>query len=158
MCLLVVLSLIEKDKQPLKPIFSILAGLGFLAAGAIYFPAQPIPLFEHWPGASIYFSPWIEQLMKLAVGAVVGAVLGRLFGRAFSASPLSILTFAYSLTGVVLGWQALLQVTVFFGLLTAAAKLVPQVKSLQDKPTTLLFVAVFLHHPFWQMISSVWKI
>jgi leader peptidase (prepilin peptidase)/N-methyltransferase len=157
MCTLLVLSLMEWDKQPLKLIFTGLLGLTFLLTAAIYHPIQPVPFFEHWPSRPINFSPWIEQLFKLAVGGIIGAVIGRLIGTAFSASRLSILTFAFALTGMVLGWQALLQVTVFFGVLAVAAQTLPKEKSLKCYPAVILLLAVALHHPFWKTIAQCWR-
>ena len=156
MCFLLVLSLIERDKQPLKLIFSGLVALAFFLTAAIYHPIQCVPLFEHWPGGTISFSPWIEQLIKLLLGATLGAAIGGLTGKAFSASHLSILVVGYSLTGMVLGWQALLQATVFFGILSVAAQAFPEAKNIRCSPTAILLAAVALHHPFWKTVAQWW--
>ena len=159
MCFLLVLALIEWDKQPLKPVFSIIVALGFFLPAAIYHTIQPVPLFEHLSGALIEFSPGIEQPVKLTVGAIIGAAIGGFIARAFSPSHLCSVAFAFALTGVVLGWQALLQVTVFFGLLAAASQAlpIPNAKCMRCSPTTILLVAVALHHPFWNIIALCWR-
>lgn len=156
MCSLLVLSLMERDKQPLKLIFAGLVVLVFFLTAAIYHPLQPVPLFEHWLGGTISLSPWIEQLVKLAVGGIIGAVIGRSIGAVFAASHLSILTFAYAMTGMVLGWQALLHVTVFFAILALVARAFSKAKNLQGNPTAILLTAALLHHPFWKTIALWW--
>jgi leader peptidase (prepilin peptidase)/N-methyltransferase len=158
MSALLVLSLMESDKQPLKLIFAVLVGLPFFIAAAVYHPIQPVPFFEHWPGAAVNLSSWVEQAAKLVAGGIIGAAMGGLIVRAFFVSHLSILTFAYALTGLVLGWQALLQVTVFFGILALAAQSLPGPKSIRCNPTGILLAAVALHHPCWKTINSWWPI
>lgn len=158
MCAVLVLSLFESDKQPLKLPFAIIVGLGFFVWAAIYFPIQPIPVFEHLPGISLEFSPWIGQLLKLMVGGIVGAIVGRVAGTIFSASHPSILTFAFMLTGIVLGWQALAQVIVVFGIMVAIVRFFPKATNLlYCRPTTILFVAIVIHHPFWKTIADWWR-
>ena len=154
---ILVLSLMEWDKQPLKLIFSIFVGLVFFVSAAIYLPLQPISLDEHLPGVSIVLSQWIEQILKLTVGGIIGALMGWLSGRAFSASHPSILIFAFSLTGVVLGWQALVQVAVLFGVLSVVARVLPKATRLRDNPTAILLVAIAIHHPFWSVIAGWWR-
>lgn len=158
MSTVLVLSLIEWDKQPLKLPFAIILGLGFFVAAAIYFPIQPVPVTEHLPGLSLQFSPATNQVLKLAIGGFVGAAIGRAMGSAILPSDPSKLTLAFLLTGVVLGWQALAQVTVLFGVLIAAVRFLPKANSLlQSRPTTVLFIALMIHHPFWETIAKWWR-
>lgn len=158
MSAVLVLSLIEWDKQPIKLNFSIFVWLVFFVSGVIYFPTQPAPLLEHVPGISLQLSPLIEQLSKLVFGGAMGALMGWLAGRAFLASHATILTFAFSLTGMVLGWQALIQVAIFFVVLSALARgWSKSATLLLSKPTTILLIAIALHHPFWNAIAGLWR-
>lgn len=158
MCAVLVLALMEKDDYPLKRIFALITGIAFFAAAAAYIPIQPIPLFEHLPGVSVKLSPVVEQLVKLVVGGAVGALIGRTLGMLFSAKHSSFLTFAFLLTGVVLGWQALIQVTIVFAIVWAIANCIPKIKAYsQNGPTTLLLAAIAIHHPFWNTIAQWWR-
>lgn len=157
MCAVLVLSMMEWDKQPLKLGFSIVVGLSFFVTAAIYFPLQPIPLLEHIPSGALALPPWAAQLAKLTIGAVTGGAIGRLLSNVFSASHCSVLTCAFAIAGIVLGWQALLQVTVIFLILTAFTAVLPSGKSMRSRPTTILFVAAMLHHPLWKLIANEWK-
>lgn len=155
MCTVLVLSLIEWDRQPLRPLFSILTVLVFFVPAAIYFPLQPVPLLDHLPGTSLSLSPLAEQLAKLAIGGIIGAAIGKAMGAAFFSSD-SLLVLAFLLTGLVLGWQALLQVTVSFGLTAAVVRFSPLSSLLRDRPTSILLAAIIIHHPFWKSISDLW--
>ena len=158
MCSVLVLALMEWDKQNLKPSFAIVIGLALFASAAAYLPIQPIPLFEHLPGIAKELNPQVEQLLKLLVGSIAGFLIGRVFAATHSASNVSILTFAFVLTGVVLGWQALFQVSVVFAMVSMICRyLAPTRTLLSDSPTTLLLMAITIHHPFWKVIADWWR-
>ncbi|MEL7497629.1 MAG: prepilin peptidase [Planctomycetota bacterium] len=153
-----VLALIEWDRQPLTRTFTIFVGTAFLAAAALYLPIQPVPVLEHTPQSSIELSPWLGQLLKLAVGGVIGAIIGRITSYFLPTADRSILTFAFFLTGVVVGWQALLQVAVVFWALSFALNGLATTKTLIDgRPTMILFIAITMHHPFWKTIANCWR-
>ena len=155
MCAVLVLSLIEWDKQPLRPLFSILVVLSFFVSAAIYIPILPVPLLDHLSGISLSLSPWTEQLAKIAIGCVIGAAIGKAIGKAFFSTD-SYLVLAFLLTGLVLGWQALLQVSVVFGLMMTAVRFSPLSNLFQNRPTSILLAAIVIHHPFWEAISDLW--
>ena len=158
MSVVLVLALMEWDKQQLKRTFASLVGVCFFLAAAVYLPSQPIPLLEHLPGVSFDMVPWAEQLLKLTTGGVLGAIAGYVLGKFFTAEYSSHFTFAFFLAGLVLGWQALLQVVLVFLALWLIAKLISRMKSrLPAVPTTLLLVANFVHHPFWKLVADLWR-
>ena len=158
MCALLVLALIEWDGQTPRWKFPLVTGFAFFAFAAAYPPIQPIPLFEHIPGVAFPLSPWMEQLIKLAVGGFLGAAIGGGLGRIFWGKSLSVLTFAFFLVGVVLGWQALIQVTALFAILSGTTLCLPKARRLfQHRPTAVLLIAVVLHHPFWKTIADGWR-
>ena len=154
MCAVLVLSLIEWDKQPLRPLFSILVVLSFFISALIYMPIQPVPLLDHLSGISLSLSPWTEQLAKITIGCVIGAAIGKAFGKAFFSTD-SYLVLAFLLTGLVLGWQALLQVSVAYGLMLTVVRFSPLSNLFGDRPTSILLAAIVVHHPFWQAISDL---
>lgn len=157
MGVVLVLSLIEWDEQRPGLRFPIVAGTGFLAAALLYWPLQPIPLADHLPGLIPGLSPAIEQLLKLLSGGVLGALTGRLAGTVFSATVPSVLTWAFFLTGLVLGWQALLQVTALFIVLGLVIRQWPRATGLLwSHPTTILLLAIVIHHPLWKTIAEAW--
>jgi hypothetical protein len=64
---------------------------------------------------------------------------------------------AFFLTGLALGWQALLPITLLFAIASAACRFNHKIGTLlQGCPPTLLLVAILLHHPFWKTIDSWW--
>jgi hypothetical protein len=124
----------------------------------VYFTLQPIPVFEHLPNLSVRLSPWLEQLLKLLVGGAAGSLIGSALGVTISARNLLILAFAFSLTGIVLGWQALFQVTIVFALLAAICGYLSKTRFLLGRrPTTLLLIAIAIHHPFWKTLANCWR-
>lgn len=158
MSIVLVLALMEWDKQPLKLVFGACIGLVFFVSAAVYLPIQPIPLLEHVPGLSLGLPVWADQLIKLVVGAIVGAVVGRLVGKLFVPENPSLVTFAFSLTGLVLGWQALIQVTLFFAFAMAMVRIWPKAKQMfEGHPTAVLLIAIVFHHPFWKLIADSWR-
>ncbi|MEM7454862.1 MAG: prepilin peptidase [Planctomycetota bacterium] len=160
MCAILILALFERDKQQLKIPFSVLLVGAFFGAAAACLPLQTIPLTD---GLSMVsnFSPVVEQLIKLAIGGVAGAAVGYsialVFAAGSSAGSKSILTLAFLLTGIVLGWQALLHVIVLFALFAAVVKFTPGLNRLWRYPTTVLLITVMLHQPFWKAIASLWS-
>jgi leader peptidase (prepilin peptidase)/N-methyltransferase len=157
MSTVVVLALLEWDKQRLKISILILVGLVFLVIAAACPSAQPIPLLKHLPVSSLSLPPLAEQILKLTVGGIVGCVIGR--GLAFKFSPKnpSMLTSAFLLTGIVLGWQALAHVTIIFGIIMATIWIsLKSSRLLRGQPTTVLLIAIMAHHPFWKVISTWW--
>ncbi|MCH2180441.1 MAG: prepilin peptidase [Mariniblastus sp.] len=158
MCAVLVLALFEWDHQPLKWTFSIFVGLIFFLATAAYLPIQPVPLTDHLPGVSLTLSPWVGQFLKVVVGCLAGAAIGRLLAIAVAAAKPSLLTYSFFLTGMVLGWQALLQVTILFGILLLMVRGSTKLtRLLEGRPVSVLLVAIALHHPFWKIIADAWR-
>ena len=157
MTAILVLALIEWDQQKLKPSAMMVIGLAFFIPAAIYFPLQPVPLLKHLPGNLSTFSPVFDQVLTLFAGGTVGAAVGRTTAFYLSPKNVLILTMAFFLTGLALGWQALLPITLLFAIASAACRFNHKIGTLlQGCPTTLLLVAILLHHPFWKTIDSWW--
>ena len=158
MCAILTLSLFEWDRQPLKRTFAIFIGLLFAIVSGTYLTNQPIPLLEHLPVAPIPISPWVEQFLKLAAGATTGVIIGRLLAIWVAKTYNANFIFAYFLTGLVLGWQATLEVTLFFGVLFIGAQSIPKISSLlRGRPTLILLVAISVHHPIWKTVADIWR-
>ena len=158
MSTVLVLALIEWDQQLLPSRFAAVITIGLFCSAAIYHPIQPVPLLEHVPGISLPLPLWLDQLIKLFVGGIAGAAIGGAFRVKFSTKHQSSLTMAFMLTGLVLGWQALLQVTLFFGILLTIMRCTnASARRLLARPTTILFIAIVIHHPFWKTIADLWR-
>lgn len=150
------LALFEWDRQPLKPAFAIVVVLGFFIPALFYWPIQTVPVTAHLP-ITLENSAIINQLLKLVAGGLLGSLIGFGLGYLFSTKGASILTMAFLLTGMVLGWQALVQVTMVFTLMVIVARLWSTTNQLlMARPTTILLVAIMLHQPFWKIISDLW--
>lgn len=158
MSVILVLLLMEWDRQALGTRFALLVSVAFLGWGAIYMPMQPVPVDEHIPGVSLQLTPLLAQLMKLSAGMIFGGLVGRITARVFAINSPAILTFAFSLTGLILGWQGLLQVTTIFAVVATVIYCIPKARyTLWARPTTLLFLAIMIHQPFWKIIADSWR-
>ena len=92
------------------------------------------------------------------VGAAAGATIGRLMAMVVSTARPSLLTYSLFLTGMVLGWQALLPVTLLFGLLLLVVRYSTQLKAiLQGRTIPVLLAAIAIHHPLWKIIADAWR-
>ena len=152
-----VLALIEWDEQPLKVRFWLPVSAVFFIAMLVFLPTQPIPLFEHLPALTTPLSPWFEQLLKLLAGCFLGAAIGWFWNRGLLRNSSKSLTVAFVMTGMVLGWQALVQVTILFSLFYVILSLVLRNRALlKQRATTVLFATILVHHPFWKFISAGW--
>ena len=155
---MLVVALFEWDHQPLKWTFALFVGLVFFLVTAVYLPLQPIPILEHLPGLSLSLSPWVAQALKLVVGAVMGTLVGRLMASLVSRNNPSLLTYSFFLTGLVLGWQALLQVSLLFAILLIIVRFSTKLKNfLQGRTTPVLLAAIAIHHPLWKIIADAWR-
>ena len=152
MSFLMVLSLIEWDRQKLALRFSIGLVLSFLIPATVLFSLQPIPA----PGflSSLTGSiPAVSQFAKLAFGGLVGAAVAGLIGAVIKQPSHSTLIPAMALAGIVLGWQSVLHVSVLLVLLLLVVRFVPRLRgSLPAQPTFLLLIAVMIHHPIWKIV------
>ncbi len=158
MCAILTLSLFEWDRQPLKRTFAIFIGLLFAIVSGSYLTNQPIPLLEHLPGSSVPISPWVEQFLKLAAGATTGVIIGRLLAIWVAKTHSANFIFAYFLTGLVLGWQATLEITLFFVFLYIAVQSIPKLSSLlRGRPTLIFLIAISIHHPIWKALADTWR-
>lgn len=156
MSMIVVLSLIEWDKQPLRLTFSIILVVGFFAASVIYLPLHSESLTGNLP-LSVNLPLWLEQILKPATGGALGALIGFGLGSVLWDAKSPIATLAFSLAGIVLGWQALVQVVIIFALISIAMRvLTKSIEWRQSRPTTILLIVIMVHHPFWSMISNLW--
>lgn len=159
MCILVVLSLMEWDRLEFNKRFASLIGAAAFLSAAVYLPLLPVSVFDHLPFITADLPSWLEQLIQLIVGGVTGAAIGRIVASISKANPPGYITFGFLLVGIVLGWQALLQVTLVFGLVFMLAQVIPVMKFMRQLgPTSMLFAATFLHHPFWKMLAGLWSL
>ena len=158
MCAILVLALIEWDRQAIKKRHALILGLAFFIPAAIFLKLLPVPLTEHLAFLSFQLSPLIEQLLKPTIGGIVGATVGAVFGLSPLARHSRSLVLAFALTGMVLGWQGLLQVTIVFMVLLMLTRLISPLWQMIEnrRVTSLLLAAVMLHHPFWRSISNLW--
>ena len=157
MCGLLTLVIVEWDRQRLKP-WHDLALIGVFAIFALCFPfMQPVPVDENLPFVVSLESPVMAQAAKVVVGLVCGLVLGYLTGLLAFGGHWRVTSIAFVLTGIVVGWQGLVQVAVVFFVLLLCSYLAPRIRTrIATKPTSLLLVAVMLHHPFWKFILGWW--
>jgi leader peptidase (prepilin peptidase)/N-methyltransferase len=173
MSFLVVLSLVEWDRKSQRADaadastakrtlrFSIALLLSFLILATIYFPLQPIPApdFLSWLTGGV---PALSQLVKLVFGGVVGAAVAGCFvalARLVERENCITLVPAMTLVGIVLGWQSVLHVSVVFLILLLLVKFVPWIRnSLTLGPTSVLLLAVMIHHPVWKVVFQQFSI
>ena len=153
-----VLAIIEWDRQPVSLVFAgLIAGVFFLAP-VVYWPIQPVLLAEHLP-FSIEYSPFIQQILKLAIGGMAGAVFAFGLSTVDATFRTASFRFALTLTGIVFGWQALAQIMVFFIVARLAVRYLPKLRDAGARqfPTSILLAAIMLHQPFWKTIADYWN-
>ena len=151
MSFLVVLSLIEWDRQKLALRFSVGLVLLFLISATAAQALQPLPApkFLAELAGSV---PAVSQFGKLGLGGVVGVVVALCLGMLTKQESRSTFIPAMALAGIVLGWQSVLHVSVLFVLLSLTVKFMPRLHhSLVAQPTFVLLVAVVIHHPIWKI-------
>ena len=157
MSFLVVLSLIEWDRQKLALRFSIGLVLSFLIPATIFFTLQPVPAPEFL--SSLTGIDGVSQFAKLAFAGVIGAAVAGLLGAVIKPPNHSTLIPAMALAGIVLGWQSILHVSILMLLLLLVVRFVPRLRgSLAVQPTFLLLMAVMIHHPFWKIVFEKFSI
>ena len=152
MSMLLVLALIELDRQKLKWQLIAILLAAFALPAILYFPVQPVPL-----GNSISMAgdgkSVLVQLLKVVAGGMVGGVVGAISRFAW---PKVSMTFvpAMIMSGVVLGWQSVLHVSVLFAVIMLAARFLPSSVRvfLKESPSMALVIAVMVHHPFWRFV------
>ena len=155
MSTVLVLAIIELDRQPTKLLFSSLVVAAFFVAPLLYWPIQPVSVTQHL-SMTIELTPWALQLLKMVVGGVAGAVVAIGIGLSVAACRGNSFRLAMVLLGIVLGWQALFQVSVLFLLALAAIHLLPKLRTIASLPTSVLLAIIMVHHPFWKIISAWW--
>ena len=146
------LALIELDRQKLKWQLIAILLAAFALPAILYFPVQPVPL-----GNSISMAgdgkSVVVQLLKVVAGGMVGGVVGAISRFAW---PKVSMTFvpAMIMSGVVLGWQSVLHVSVLFAVIMLAARFLPSSVRvfLKESPSMALVIAVMVHHPFWRFV------
>ena len=99
--------------------------------------------------------------MKPLAGGIVSAVFGFILAAILTAiykfDETSIFRFALILAGVVLGWQAIVQISIVFVVTYGAFRFLPKLASSTHRlPTSVLLFAIMIHHPFWKTISEFW--
>ena len=157
MSFLVVLSLIEWDRQKLALRFSIGLVLSFLIPATIFFTLQPVPAPEFL--SSLTGIDGVSQFAKLAFAGIIGAAVAGLLGAVIQPPNHSTLIPAMALAGIVLGWQSILHVSILMLLLLLVVRFVPRLRgSLAEQPTFLLLMAVMIHHPFWTIVFEKFSI
>ena len=155
-----VLAVIEWDRQLLKRGFAAFLAVSFFLAAIVYWPIHPVSALEHLP-ISVDLAPWIEQALKPLAGGIVSAVFGFILAAILTAiykfDETSIFRFALILAGVVLGWQAIVQISIVFVVTYGAFRFLPKLASSTHRlPTSVLLFAIMIHHPFWKTISEFW--
>lgn len=157
MSFLVVLSLIEWDRQKLALRFSIGLVLSFLIPATIFFTLQPVPAPEFL--SSLTGIDGVSQFAKLAFAGIIGAAVAGLLGAVIQPPNHSTLIPAMALAGIVLGWQSVLHVSILFALLLLVVKFIPRLRgSLSAQPTFLLLIAVMIHHPIWKIVFEQFSV
>ena len=152
MSVVLVLSLIEWDRQKLKWPLAMVALLAFAIPSSICVPLQPIQPPEFLSAFESQM-PWLAQPTKIAIGGLVGGLVGLSFSFLFSRTAISTLVPAAVLAGVVLGWQSVLHVSLLFLLIMLATKCLPRLRELfTEIPTAAFLIAIMIHHPLWKMI------
>lgn len=153
-----VLAIIECDRQPIKPVFAGMIAFTFTLAPVVYWPIQPVLLADHLP-FSLKYSPIIEQLLKLAIGGMAGAMIAFSLSAVNATFRTASFRFALTLTGIVFGWQALTQIMVFYFVCWLAIRFLPKLRDTgaSQFPTSVLLAAIMLHHPFWKTIADCWN-
>jgi hypothetical protein len=152
MSMLVVLALIEWDRQKLALRHSIAIVLPFLIAATVLLPLQPIQAVE-FVSSLVGHIPAIAQLGKLVIGAGVGAAVASCLGAMLHLDSRSTFIPAMTLAGIVLGWQSVLHVSILLALMLLLIKLVTRLRdSLATRPTFVLLAAVMIHHPIWKIV------
>jgi drug/metabolite transporter (DMT)-like permease len=104
----------------------------------------------------------LSQLVKLVFGGVVGAAVAGCFvalARLVERENCITLVPAMTLVGIVLGWQSVLHVSVVFLILLLLVKFEPWIRnSLTLGPTSVLLLAVMIHHPVWKVVFQQFSI
>lgn len=159
MCFVLVLALIECNKQTFNRKLWAATSSAFFISMMLFLPLQPVPLLENLSVFANSFSPWLEQFIKLMTGTALGAMIGLSMNRVTLDEYSPFLTLAFVMAGMVLGWQALLQITLIFIPLFGALKLCARRIGLRKwGPTMVLLATILLHHPVWRMLASTWTL
>jgi leader peptidase (prepilin peptidase)/N-methyltransferase len=159
-CCLLTLSLMEIDRRRSPRRFGWLLLVLFASLPVVFATLRPIPV---WSGLPIQLqdnlSPWVAQAIASLIGGGVGWVLGIGTRRAKWLRRARNLPLALPLIGVALGWQAVLTIGIAFfvacSLLTTAAQPRRWVK--RFGATAVLLLVAIVHHPFWKMITEIWR-
>ncbi|MDA7913240.1 prepilin peptidase [bacterium] len=149
---LAVLALMEWDEQKLDYRYSLSLILVFLIAATFYLPFQPLPapeLLLVWIGQI----PEVSQFGKLVLGGLGGAALGCIVAAIKKQTNGSTFIPAMALSGVVLGWQSVLHVLLIFLALQLFVRYLPLFRTLLSaRPTSVLLLAIWAHHPIWKYL------
>ncbi len=157
MCVLLTLALFEWDRQVIRIRHILLVFFLMLIPASVFTLMQPVPTLAQTPLA-FEIPPIIDQLLKLVIGGVAGAVVGVGLGRLPFIKHASTLTLAFALTGCVIGWQGLLQVTLIFIVMFSIIRMIsPLWNRMEHRFTALLLAAVMIHHPFWKTMLTWWN-
>ncbi len=156
MSAILVLALIEWDRQAVGHKFAwMLTGI-FGFASLIYWPIAPVPVWEPFPLA-LSLAPAVEQVLKVTIGGVAGIGLAILFGGVVRTTRNSCFRYAMIWIGIVLGWQALLQITMLFTCAFAVSQTLPKFGTwISQRPTAVLLSVIILHQPFWKTVFDWW--
>jgi len=156
-CCVLTLALIESERQRIKAGFAIGLCLVFLISAIALPLMQPVSINEHLTLLPFEFPSIVDRILRLVIGGIFGAAVSLVVGKFFANSLPLLLATAFALTGIVLGWQGLLQLMLIFALLSGLVQLLPQLRErLQGQPTMLLLAALLIHHPIWKLISQCW--
>lgn len=152
MSMILVLALIELDREKLKWPLAMLLLSTFALPAVFYMPLQPIPVPEFFSGLiGQHYS--VGQPLKILLGGFVGALVAAFYTIAFSRTAVSTLISSVALAGIVLGWQSVLHVSVLFALLMLITKCIPPLRKIaKERPTVVFLIAVMIHHPVWKIV------
>jgi leader peptidase (prepilin peptidase)/N-methyltransferase len=153
MSMLLVMALIEIDRQKLKFQLSSVLIAAFALPAIFSTHLQPVPFAESFSVSSVGH-PMLAQLLKIAAGGITGGLIGVCSRLLLPQVRPTLIISAMMLTGIVHGWQSVLHVSVLFALIMLVARFLPGFfgKFLKDQPSTVLLVVVMIHHPFWRLI------
>ena len=157
MSALVMLALIEIDRLPLKIRHILVLMMGFLLPAVFLTHLQPIGIEEKIPGWSLSLAPNVAQAVKLGAGLVAGVMLGAMVRFLAIRNSNSTILVAFGLSGMVLGWQGLIQILPIYAICFLLAGLgLANWERVKHNSVSVLVVAVMIHQPFWRFISSWW--
>jgi leader peptidase (prepilin peptidase)/N-methyltransferase len=154
MCVLLTLALIDLDRQRCPLLVACIL--------VIIFSALPVflPSLQSFTIEVPFDMPEIAvRCLTCLAGAAVGWSVAVLICRKIKMAKRSrALPLAATLIGATLGWQATAIISLVFAtsLLAISKGRLAKRQLRRVGPARLLFLVVFIHHPFWKWIAELW--